>query len=236
MRRIVGLLFLVAVLIVTLSLTAFGTDHREASVSAPAPATRLLPPGPPRPQVVASYESLTLQLPVPQQRVSALGYHAAGDGALPLRPIGSKANEGLVARLVHKVFGGGDGRLRYYQLPGAHGPGTGSLDVGAPAGTGVYAPVDGTIVAVSDYVLDGRPYGSRIDIQPATAPSLVVSMTRLRAEPGLAVGTSVSASSTKLGRLLDLSRVEEQALARFTHDPGNHVSIEVHQAATLALP
>ena len=36
--------------------------------------------------------------------------------------------------------------------------------------------------------------------------------------------------------LLDLSRVEQQALARYTKDAGNHVSIEVRPAATLALP
>ena len=50
------------------------------------------------------------------------------------------------------------------------------------------------------------------------------------------VGSTVTASTAKLGTLLDLSRVEQQALAQYTKDAGNHVSIEVRPAATLALP
>jgi hypothetical protein len=36
-----------------------------------------------------------------------------------------------------------------------------------------------------------------------------------------------------VGRVLDLSGVERQALSRFTQDAGNHVSIELRAAATL---
>jgi hypothetical protein len=50
------------------------------------------------------------------------------------------------------------------------------------------------------------------------------------------VGAEVAASTTKVGTLLDLSGVERQALARFTNDAGNHVAVEVHPSATLALP
>ena len=44
------------------------------------------------------------------------------------------------------------------------------------------------------------------------------------------------ASSFLVGRLIDLSGVETQALARYTQDAGDHVSIEVRPAATLTLP
>jgi hypothetical protein len=236
LRRIVGLLFLVAVLLVTLLLTAFSPESARVRSAAPVPAAPLLPAGPPRPQVVATQGSLPLQLPVPQERLTAVGYHAAGEGALALDPVGDKANEGFLLRLVHRVFGGGGGSFRYYQLSGGSGPETSSLDVGAPAGTDVYSPVDGTIVGLGDYVLNGRRYGSRIEIQPATAPSLAVSVTRLRGDPNLTVGTSVSASTSRLGSVLNLSQVEKQALARYTKDAGNHVSVEVRPAATLALP
>jgi hypothetical protein len=178
--------------------------------------------------------ALPLQLPVQQERLTAIGYHAPGDGALALEPLGRKANEGFVARLFHRVFGSGGGKVRYYQLSGGNGPATGSLDVGAPAGTDVYSPVDGTVVGISDYVLNGEQYGSRIDVQPAAAPSLLVSLTRLRADPNLTVGSSVSSSSSKLGVVIDLSHVERQALAHYTHDAGNHVSIEVRSATTLS--
>ena len=110
---------------------------------------------------------------------------------------------------------------------------TAALDVGAVPGTDVYAPVDGTIVGISDYILNGRPYGSLIEIQPSAAPSLVVSLTHLSPDPALTVGSMIVASSTKVGRVLDLSGVEKQALSKYTQDAGNHVAIELRAAATL---
>jgi len=74
---------------------------------------------------------------------------------------------------------------------------TAVLDVGALPGTDIYAPVDGTIVGISDYILNGRAYGSRIDIQPSAAPSLVVSLTHLSPDPALTVGSTIAASSTR---------------------------------------
>jgi hypothetical protein len=52
----------------------------------------------------------------------------------------------------------------------------------------------------------------------------------------LSVGATVAAGTTKLGGILDLSNVEEQALAHYTQDDGNHVELEVHDAASLATP
>ena len=65
------------------------------TITGPAPADRLLPAGPPRPQIVAMQDSLRIQLPVNQSRVTAIGYHATGTGALPLEPVGTRANAGL---------------------------------------------------------------------------------------------------------------------------------------------
>jgi hypothetical protein len=98
--------------------------------------------------------------------------------------------------------------------------------------------VEGTVTGITDFVLDGKRRGVRVDIQPSTAPSLVVSVTRLRPDPALTVGSAVVAAGSRIGTVLDLSRLERQALARYTQDAGNHVSIEVHPAAaaTLALP
>ena len=228
-------LALAAVGVMTLLLTAFGSSSRATVPTAPAPAKRLLPTGPPLPQVIALRGSLRIHLPVAQGRVTAVGYHGAGEGALALDPVGRRANEGLVARLLHRIVGGGGEGMRYYQLPGA-GPPTGGLDVGAPAGTAVYAPVDGTVVGISPYVIDGGTYGSRLEIEPSSAPSLVVSVTHLRASPELSVGSPVVAARTKIGTVVDLSHVEQQALARYTQDAGNHVALEVRPAATLVIP
>ena len=104
----------------------------------------------PYPQVVAVHGTVRLQMPIQQSRSTAIGYHSAADGAMTLSPLGRQANEGVVQRVFHAVFGGGGGHPLWYQLDGGS---TSALDVGASPGTDVYAPVDGTVVGVSPYVL-----------------------------------------------------------------------------------
>jgi hypothetical protein len=234
-RRVALLVLASAAVGVTLLLTAFGSGSSGPGPTAPAPAHRLLPTGPPRPQIVATRDTLRIQMPVAQSRVTAIGYHGVDNGALELEPVGRKANEGVLGRLVRRIAGSGDSGIAYYQLGGS-GPATAVLDVGAAPGTDVYSPVDGTVVGITDFVISGRKLGSRIDVQPASAPSLVVSLTHLRSDPALTVGAAVTSATSKIGTILDFSRVEQQALARYTQDAGNHVSVEVHPAATLAIP
>ena len=216
-------------------LVAFGDGRSRSVDSVLAPPTRLVAASPPRPQIVATAGSLRLQLPVSQQSVTAIGYHGTADGAVALDPVGHQGNQGFVTRLFHRIFGGGHGGLVYYRLGGSGTP-TGSLDVGAVPGTDVYAPVDGTIVGLTDYIVNGRKFGVRMDIQPTNAPSMLVSLTHLRADLALTVGSSVVSATAKIGTVIDLSHVEREALARYTRDSGNHVSLEVHEAASLVSP
>ncbi|MDQ4030459.1 MAG: hypothetical protein M3168_05400 [Actinomycetota bacterium] len=236
LRRYAGLAVVGSVVLVTLVLTAFGSAPAGSSTSATAVPPGLTPAGPPAPQVVAEYRDLRLHLPIAQQHLSAIGYHGAGVGALPLEPLGRQGNRGALGRLLDRVFGTDGGGLIWYQLEGGRGPSTSALAVGAAPGTDVYSPVDGTVVGIFDFVLNQRRYGVRVDIQPTTAPSLVVSVARLRPDPALTVGTTVVAARNRLGTVLDLAEVERQALARYTQDAGNHVTVEVRPAATLALP
>jgi hypothetical protein len=191
-----------------------------------------LPSGPPEPLVVATQGVLRIQLPIEQDRVTAIGFHNAGDGALALDPLGRRGNKGLLARVVDRIFGGSRSSLVWYQLAGSA---TTALDVGAAPRTDVYAPVDGMIAGITDFVLNGDTRGMRIDIRPLNAPALIVSVTRLRADPVLTVGAPVTAGSTRLGAVLDLSGLERQALARFTQDAGNHMTLQVLPAAALTL-
>jgi hypothetical protein len=231
-RRFAGLAVLSVVLVVSLALTAFGRS-RPAELRALATSSVLAGTGRPSPEVVARVGALQLQLPIAHP--TAIGYHGAGDGALALSPAGRQGNEGLLDRIAHKLVGGSGGHPVWYQLDGGSGPATSSLDVGAAPGTDVYAPVDGTVVGIAPYIVDGRRFGSRIDIQPQSAPALVVSLTHLRADPSIVVGSAVVAGGSKLGAVVDLSSVEHEALARYTQDAGNHVSLEVRPAATLTL-
>jgi hypothetical protein len=214
-------------------LSAFSASPPATVGSAvPASASRLLPAGPPRPLVIAVHDSLRLQLPINERNVTAIGYHGAGANALPLEPLGRQANEGFISRAFHRIFGGGGGGIAYYRLEGGEGPSTGGLDVGAAPGIDVYSPVDGTIVGVEDYILDGKAYGSVLEVQPASEPAVVVSIRHLRVDPALTVGATLAAGTSKIGILIDLSQVERQALARYTQDAGNHVSISVRPASS----
>ena len=180
----------------------------------------------PAPEIVAIRGPVQLQLPITRPLVTAVGFSAASD-ALTLTPYGHQANEGVLSRLVHGIFGGGGGNPRWYQLGGG---GTNALDVGGLTGTDVYAPVDGTVAAIHPFILMGKQYGSEIDIQPQSAPSLIVAVSQLTADPKLTVGSAVVSGATLLGSVVDLAGVEQQALAKYTNDGGNHVTIEVRAA------
>lgn len=235
LRRLAVLIVIVFVALVTLLMSAFGGSAAPARQPAPASASRLLPAGPPQPELVGRIGSLHLRLPISQSRVTAVGYQGGSAGSLAIDPLGTQRNQGLIRRVVHAVFGSSSTGPGWYQLPGGQGPPTSALEVGAAAGTDIYSPIDGTILSIGNVVLNGRIYGSRIDMQPTGAPSLIVSVSHVRVDPSLVVGSPVTAGGSKLGSIVDFSGAEKQSLAHYTNDSGNHVVIEVHPAATPAL-
>jgi hypothetical protein len=231
-RRIAVLGVVGAFAVVTLVLTAFGSSGSEpaatvgsSTFSAPSGST-------PRPESLATVSNLSIKLPIAQDAVTAIGFHASTTGALTLKPLGRQINEGLLARLWHTISGYSKSARAWYQLPGGSGPGTAVLDVGAGPGTFVYAPVDGTVASISQTIINGSPHGSEIDIRPSGAPSVIVSLSHVDPDPTLAVGSAVNAGSTKIGIVADIAKVEQQALARHTNDAGDNVAIEVHPAPT----
>ena len=217
--------------IVTLALTAFDNESRSAATPdvAPLPVTS----APPDPHVLATVGNLRVQSPVAEGGVTAIGFHGSGEGALVLQPVGPQANEGLLARLWRRITGSSRRGLTWYQLESGT---LRTLDVGAVAGTDVYSPVDGTVVAIRDQVVSGRKIGAEIELRPISAPSLVVALQNVRADPALTVGANIAAGSSKLGTVADISRFEYQALSRYATDGGNNVSIQVYPSATLGVP
>ena len=216
--------------IVTVLLTAFGSGGGsrtaapiafETTPSASAQAVR------PRPQMLATIGNLQIQLPVAAAALTAIGFHGSSDGSLSLQPVGRQANEGILARLWRRIAGARRDAPRWYQLEGGP-PGTNVLDVGTAPGTDVYAPVDGSVVAVRKLVVGGQRVGSRIDVRPSKSPSVMVSLMHVRPDPAIAVGTPVLAASSKLGTAADVASVEEQALEAHAPDGGNNVSISVY--------
>jgi hypothetical protein len=185
--------------------------------------------------VIARAGALSLELPVARAAVTAIGYHAVS-GAVALSPEGRQVNEGLLARFFRRITGSGGGGLNYYELSGGTGTANGALDIGAVLDTDVYAPVNGKVVQVGPYVIDGRQCGVRLDIRPDDDATVIVSMTRIAGDPTLKIGSAVQASRTRVGSIIDLSKLEKQQLARYTQDSGNHVTIEVHPAAVSVGP
>jgi len=191
--------------------------------------------GQPVPIVVARAGALSLKLPLARGAVTAIGYHAAPD-AVALSPEGTQVNEGLLARLFHRIAGSRGGGLNYYELSGGTGTDNGALDIGAAPDTDVYAPVDGKVVQIEPYVINGRSRGVRLDIRPDADATVIVSMTRIAAEQTLAIGSAVQSGVTRVGSIIDLSKLEQQELAHYTQDSGNHVTIEVQPAAMSVVP
>ena len=230
--RWLAVLSVVGVLgLVTIVLTAFGSGTPRTT-GAQLTGTSVVP-GDTRPelQVVATVGNLQLKQPVSQRSVTGIGFRGSRDGAVGLNPAGRQANEGLLLRLWHRIAGTPDGGLVWYQLSGSAGPGTTVLNVGAAPGTDVYAPVTGTIAAISDFVIDGRTLGARIDIRPQEAPAVFVSLIHLRPDPALTVGSSVREATSRIGTVVDVAAVERQALAAHARDDGNNVAVAVYPAA-----
>jgi hypothetical protein len=57
----------------------------------------------------------------------------------------------------------------------------------------------------------------------------------LEADPALTVGSTISASTSRIGRVIDLSQAEHLALSRYTRDSGNYVELVLHPAGTVPL-
>jgi len=226
-RRLVVIGIVAALALVTLILTAFGSNSPEtvATPVAPVAATGV----PPEPQVLATVGNLQIKLPIAADAVTAIGFHGSDGDAMELSPVGRQVNEGLLARLWRRIAGSSQKGSVWFQLGG--GPGTDVLGVGAVPGTDVYSPVEGTVVSISDFVIDGKTFGSRIDVRPSASPSLIVTLSHLEPDPSLTVGSPVFASSSKLGTVVDVATVERQALGEHAGAGGNNVAIDVHPAA-----
>lgn len=210
-----------------------GSSSQDTSGIAPPQSPELAPNAPPNPpETLATVSALRLELPVSQKRVTAIVYHSTGaTNALPLTPAGHQKNAGFFARLGERLFGGGGSQgPSYYIDSSGSSSDTGAVDVGAPAGTDVYSPVDGVVVSVQPYVLNGEVRGSIVQIRPSDFAAVIVTVGNLGKHLDVNVGSPVQASVTQLGQIVDLSRLLRQTVANYTSDAGNHASLQVSPA------
>jgi hypothetical protein len=190
-----------------------GDGSDEGPLASPVPSPELGEGARPPELVIARAEGVQVHIPVDPERVTAMAFHPIDDAS----GVDMEATGGV--------------RIHQADRDGRAGPQTAGLDVGAPAGTTVYAPVDGVIAGVSDYTLFGKVEGYEVTITPSVAASgLILRVTHLD-EPANgrrpSVGTPVRAGVTVLGRIRDFSGVAQQEISQFTADSGNHVDLSL---------
>lgn len=213
---------LVAAVIAAIVLAFYGGDSAgdtQASagqLAAPVPPQDIAQAPAPQRVVLGRTGQVEVVLPVAQKQVTAVLFHPIADAG-PINMTPSSAVE-------HNVASDDGGE-----------PGTAGVDVGAPAGTTVYAPVDGVITAVVPHRVGGRPEGLEMVITPSGVPDVAVRVSHIEPGPdGIVprVGTAVGAGRTVIGRVRDLSRVATFDLSRYTNDAGNNVQVDVMRQTT----
>lgn len=220
--RVVAPAMLVAVVIAAVVLAFYdGGSQSEASapagqVAPPVPPSAMGQAGAPKRVVLARAGQVEVVLPVAPKQVTAVLFHPVEDaGGINMAP---------AAGVSHNVLSDDGGAS-----------GTSGVDVGAPAGTTVYSPVDGVVTAVIPHRISGRPEGLEIVITPSGVPDVAVRVSHLEPGPdGIVprVGSPVGAGRTVLGRLRDLSRVATFDVARYTNDAGNNVQVDLVRQTT----
>src|ERR687894_2727518 len=98
--------------------------------------------------VLAEAAGVAISTPIRPASLTGLGYHPEGENLVEMVPRG----ENLSANPLVGLFAAGETpeNIHYYMMDaaGRTGPQTGALDVGATAGTTVYAPVTGMVTAI----------------------------------------------------------------------------------------
>lgn len=219
--RVVAPAVLVAAVIAAIVLAFYGDSAADAG-SAAGPLASPVPPSgiaaAPAPQrvVLARAGQVEVVLPVSEKQVTAVLFHPIAEpGSINMVP---------APTVEHNVASDDGGE-----------PGTAGVDVGAPAGTTVYSPVDGVITAVVPHRIAGRPEGLEIVITPAGVPDAAVRVSHIEPGPdGIVpqVGTAVGAGRTVIGRVRDLSRSATFDLSRYTNDAGDNVQVDLMRQTT----
>jgi hypothetical protein len=183
--------------------------------------------------VVARLAGISLLLPVPLSQTTAVAFQPVDDRrAMPFTPVGQLGDPSGPAGALATIFASGG--MHYYTMRGdssAASPPTAGLDVGGLPGATVYAPVDGQVTAVTDYLLLGRYPDTEVDVQLAADPSVILRITHV-AGPQVVIGDSVTAGQTVLGALRGFPAQLYQPLRQFTSDDGDHVEMVAEAVPT----
>jgi hypothetical protein len=174
---------------------------------------------------LAKAADVEISTPIRPESLTGLGYHPEGESLVEILPRGKNLSEnpmlGIFARSSTPE------KIQYYLMDPARrqGPRTGALDVGAEAGTPIYAPVTGTVTAVRpDPIL--QKDAKVVEIKPAENPNVRIFVSLVHEiDSGIAPRSPVTAGMTELGSVADSAKVLKPQLAYYTSDAGNHVTV-----------
>ncbi len=190
------------------------------SPSAPVSAT-----GEERP-AFARLGDRNLLLPVAARDVTIIAYQPVSDErAVALTPIGDQANANAVVRFFRGIFSG-EPSVHYYLLGGEGREPTSSVLVGAQPGSPVTSPVSGIVTAVKTYKLYGKYNDVQIDIRLEEMSGTTISLLFID-EPVVSIGEVITAGKTQLGKVRECPAELGETLAKYTHDSGSHVHLQV---------
>lgn len=190
--------------------------------------------------VIASYGGLDVRLPVPLDQLTEIGFHqASNDYALSMTTTMPTASTDEVKRTrttgrdiaaqktgIDAVLTGSVVRM-WRNRPGQ--PDT-AVDVGAPAGADVYAPVTGTVVKIKKFSLYGKYDDYEIHIRPDGFPDIDCVMIHVD-DLSCEVGDYVIGGATRVAAVRLLSNRINHQLAEYTKDGGDHVHVQLNDAS-----
>lgn len=175
--------------------------------------------------VLAQADGVSISTPIRPASLTGLGYHPDGESLAAMDPRGKNLSANALLGLLSR--GETPENIHYYIMDaaGRGGPQTGALDVGAVAGTAVYAPVTGSVTAIrpDPMVQDANV----IEIKPAANPDVRVNVSLVRSDGQAGVNDYVTAGITELGTVADSAKVLDPQLSSYTTDAGNHVTVSV---------
>ncbi len=184
--------------------------------------------------VLAEVSGLYISSPIRPEDLTGLGYHPEGENFAEMSPRGRNLSRNSLLGLF--ASDSTPEKIQYYIMDPAdrRGPQTGALDVGAEAGTPVYAPVSGTVTAIRpDPML--REGANVVEIKPAGNPErpdespnvrILVSLVQ-EVDSEIGPRSPVTAGMTELGSVADSAKFLKPQLADHTFESGNHVTVSV---------
>ncbi|MBV9454659.1 MAG: hypothetical protein JOZ19_11150 [Rubrobacter sp.] len=221
-RRRVFAVSVVLLSILVLVFAAFAQDSEVSDRGLPIDPNNATPD-----VVLTEAAGVYISSPIRPENLTGLGYHPEGESLAQMSPRGRNLSGNSIFRLF--ATDSTPEKIQYYLMDpaGRPGPRTGALDVGAEAGTSVYAPVTGTVVAIRpDPIL--QEGGKVVEITPADNPNIRVNVSFVQDVNGeLGPKSPVTAGITELGKVADSRKVLSPQLASYTAGTGNHVTISV---------